>query len=200
MARGTVAGSYDGAATQSGWTIRLEGSTITNWPATTCGMKPALVDEAIAGGAVSGNRCLVCRSTPGSSIGAAQDTLIAGMRDDFDALGLGDPDAVAWWLGANDVQDADELAALVAGFPRIVKLLRDEFPGAVIVLPGEKTSNPALYPFLAEANALKQAIAAAYPFVYYVAPGAMTLFDAIHPDGPGYAYMADLIDHVWRSQ
>jgi hypothetical protein len=199
MARGTVAGSYDGAVVPSGWTARLEGSNVANWPATTCGMKPALVDEAIAGGASSGSRCIVCRSTPGSSIGTQQDTNIALLRDDFVTLGLGAPDVVIWWLGANDAQDAAELAAYTAGLIRIARLLRFEFPAAVLVFPGERTSDPSSYPFLAEINAVKQAVAAAIPFTYYVDAAGMSLFDAIHPDGTGYADMADRIDHVWRA-
>jgi lysophospholipase L1-like esterase len=204
MARCTVATSDDGAAIPAGWTVRLEGANVANWPATSTGIKADLVAAAIAGGAVSGDRYLICRSTPGSSIGAQQDGHLAGVRDDVATLGLGDPDALIIWIGANDAQDAAEFAQISAttGFERLVRLARHEFPNTPIYLLGERTTDAGTYPYVddGQLDAERQAIATAIPYVRFVSatsPSGITLTDAIHPDDAGYQTMADRIESAW---
>lgn len=206
MGNGTVTdGTWSGAAVQGGWTLRTAGANAANYPTGNSpgqGMLPYLVEEAIAQGAVSGDRYIIRRATNGATLGSTTDANIAGLRDDVAALGVGDPDVICVWLGANDAQDTTERDQYTAstGLERVVRLLREEFPDSVILLMGERTSDSGQYPHIADGTieAEKQSLAAAFPYVRYVDPTSVDLADAIHPSAAGYATMADRAAAVWR--
>lgn len=206
MANGTVTdATWSGAAVQSGWTLRTAGATLTNYPTGNSpgqGMLPYLVEEAIAQGAVDGDRYIIRRATNGVTlVNPGTDTNLAGIRDDVTALGVGDPDVLIIWLGANDAQTQAEYDAVAAdtGLLRLVRLARAEFPDTAILLMGEETGDPTVtYPFVDELNTLRAAVAAAVPFCAYVSIAGVDLTDDIHPSAAGYEFCATAAAAEWR--
>lgn len=184
-------GTYAGTAVQAGWTFRDGGVNSATWPATTspgCSGMPWAVADAVARGATDGNRYIIRRSTPGISIGSNPDSLLGLARDDVNTLALGAPDLVVIWLGANDAQTQAELDAYRArnGIWRLAALARAEFPGAVIALMGERTTDAINYPFIDDGQIHQAKLAAKgkIPFSIVVSatsPTNIALTDAIHP-------------------
>lgn len=202
MGNGTVTDpTYSGAAVQTGWDLFEHTTSTDPYPAGTSpavGMTAHLVDEAIAFARPASAGWLVREATNGMKLGDTGADLRVG--DSFQATAArgADPDLIILWYGANDAQDAAELAFYTNrahGLERLVKMLRYEYPDAVIVLPGERTTDAVVYEFIADGsiNAEKQRIAAIYPYVYYVDAAGIALTDSIHPSAAGYADMAGRI-------
>lgn len=200
-ANGTVVTADDGAATDAGWTVRVGGANITTWPANTTGTMSALIDQAIAQGATSGNRYLIRRATNGSGIGATQVSHLAGLRDDVTALAVGDPDVLLWFLGANDAQDDAEVNAFRAysGFERHIIQTRHEFPTTPILLVRQNSNDAVNYPGIVDGRILaeQRELVAAYPLVRLV-DYVYSRTDGIHPDAAGLTGIAAAAALIWR--
>lgn len=199
MGNGTVVdATYSGAAVAAGWDFFEHTTSTDPYPAGTTpavGMVPYLMIEADAfARPATGTKWVVRESTNGQKLGDTGADLRVG--DSFAACAArgADPDLVIVWYGANDAQDAAEAALFTGphGLERLVKMLRFEFPDAVIALLGERTADAGTYPYVADGtfNTLKQALAARYPYVVYVDATGITLTDSIHPNAAGYAEMA----------
>jgi lysophospholipase L1-like esterase len=199
MGNGTVTDpTWSNVAPPAGWTFYEDSTPTTPFPAgTTPAVGPTaylmLEADAFARPA-TGTKWLIRCSTNGRAMGATGFDLDVGDAITAVAARGEDPDLIVLWMGANDAQSADEYALYsgVHGLIRIVRMLRYEYPSAVIVLMGERTSDAGTYPYIADGSieAHKQAVAAQFPYVYYVSAAAVSLTDAIHPSAVGYADMA----------
>lgn len=204
MGNGTVVDpTYSNAAVQTGWDFYEHTTSTDPYPAGTSpavGMTAHLVDETIAFTRPASTGWLVRESTNGMKLGDTGADLRVGDAAQATSARGDDPDLIILWFGANDAQDAAEAAFFTGphGLERLVKMLRYEYPDAVIVLPGERTTDAVVYEFVADGtlNNHKQTLAARYPYVYYVDATGIALTDTIHPSAAGYADMAGRIFEV----
>jgi hypothetical protein len=155
---GTTVGPFSGTAVPAGWTFRDQGVNLANYPAGTspaCGMVPYLINA----GAGSGDRYVIRRSENAKDFQtAAFDTQINGLVADVNTLAMGDPEVIVIVMAANDSQSLAETIKFKSELKRVLQLLRDYFPDAIIVLPNERTTDGGVggvYEFLTTNNAAK---------------------------------------------
>lgn len=208
MGNGTVtSATWSGAAVQANWDFYEDTVSTDPYPAGTTpgvGMVPYLIEESNAfTRPATGTRWVARCATNGRAMGATGFDVDAG--DAFTSIAArgADPDLIILWMGANDAQTAAEyeLYSGVNGLIRIVRMLRYEYPNAVLVIMGERTTDSGVYPYIADGSieAHKQAVAAQFPYTYYVSatsPSNVALADTIHPSDAGYADMAGRVFDV----
>lgn len=158
---GTEAGPFSGVAVEAGWVVREDGVNQANYmagPAPSYGGIPYYIQRAIAAGATSGSRWIARRSLNGQALTATFDTQIRDIQSDVTALGGGDPHLIVIRIGANDAQDATEAALFKHAYRRMILVLRDIYPNAIIVLTDERTTDNVVYQYLGTVNAHKAAV------------------------------------------
>lgn len=198
MSVGTQADTdYGGNAIASGgiagtWAVYDGGSTIATWPTggPECSLMPYfleyLEDEGVTGGS------LVRSGTSGATLGstAVSEGHLVQAFANFTTLGV-EPDVVLIWYGANDAQ-TDEADLYLPRLRATVKIIRHQYPDAIIILLGERTDTPASYPELSEIEAHKATVASEFANVYTTSatsPSNIGMADGIHPSsnyGGGY--------------
>lgn len=204
MIQGTVTSpTWSGAAVPAGWDFYEDLVATDPFPAGVApgvGLVPYVMLEADAfARPATGTKWGERSAANGTAMGASGfDVRLEEMFATYPTLGTAD--LVLDWAGANDGQDATELAIYRGphGLERMVQLIRYQEPNAVIVLLGERTTDAVSYPHIADGtiNEHKQLIASRYPFVYYVDADGLDLADAIHPSDAGYQDMAGRIFEV----
>lgn len=192
MAHATVVGNQASTAVNAGFTYWNLGTSDANWDAGSSpghSLSAKLLDDVDA---IVGNTggYLVRRSASGAQLAATSvaDGHLGDAEYDVADQSLADPDLVVVWYGANDAngteqQSLDYLTAL----RRFIRLIRDQWPNAVIVLPSEHASSG--YTYLPNIEAAKVTVSSEFDHVYHVIYDYQTAgqaADGIHPNADGY--------------